>query len=617
MTAVLRLKSQAQYSNKPADNRFGVDFDLNGESNFSQKSEPRKFDKMPLQKETLTILTKTKDSDMLEQFYKQKGEISSEEYMSNLFNSLNCREGYNAWGQFSESEREIFVDNFLLIMQECLAVQMRFSTNFCVKVLFKMSCSTGSFELSLNLLNELFRIIRSPNIRMNIVHSYLASAINVKGSLKNKFFQDGGSICENTLADIFSDKRLRIDARSVVSHSSALSAYLDFAVKSQTFDNTKCQFLVDHFLNLSVNEMPPVSLVLGYSSLMNLQLIRKIRVVIDNTNNVEFMNYALKKYIFIDRSEERGEEEEQSVKGDGEYQVVSREEIPNQVLCQFIQACFIENDETWKNKTGLLSMFGEKMERRYPEDVFKKWVYKLYISNTEEMEPRKMAQVCKIFNIFLTPRTSHKLKLKFMKTYSEQIKKINDPNIACLVLNLLVCFKTMLNDKLQKDSVKFDFEKDLSESDKTLINELYNFLIEKVLANSNTLYFQQALDLLTMILGTFGKMTVTEIKLQDLHKQTWDKVNSREQLRFVNSSVLNAISQYDLEKDREMQDILVRHLNKLTEENEKAIRKRKISLPKSFYGILEMLAEKKDTLDEHAIVLLNKLEEIKNLKESN
>lgn len=617
LTATLRLKSQKELSYKPTENRFGVDFDLNGENNFSQPTERRTYEKMPLKKEILKILSKFRQSEMLEQFYKEKGEVSSEEQMSNLFNSLSTKEGYIAWAELSETERENLVDNFLLIMQECLAVQMRFSTNFCAKVLFKLIASTTSNELGLRLLNELLKTIRSPNIKLNIVYSYLVSGVSVRSVFRSQCYQEGALLCENTLYEIFSDKRLRIDGRSVNAHCSSLASYFDFASRGSQIDTAKCQFLTDYFMSLPVNEMPPFAFMMGYSSLMSLQNTRKIRVATDNVNNVEFMNYVLKKFIYVDRSEERGEEEEQSVKGNIEFQVVLREEIPSSVVFQFIQGCFIENEDNWKNKTQLLSILGDKMEKRHPEEVLRKWVFRQYVTNAEEMDSRKMIHVCKNLTNFLSLRGSHKLKMKFFRNYAENFRKLNDPNIACQVLNLMTCFRTVLNQDLPKDVSKFDPEKDITAADKDLLIELYDMLSKKAMENSKSLQLVSALELITLFLGTFAKMTISDLKSLELHDQTWERAKAKEYGRGVIFQMFNAFSHYDLVSDQEMQANFLTFMNKVTEDIDNSVKKRRPALPKSFYVIFDALSEQKESLSEEGKLVMSKLEVLKSLRDAN
>jgi hypothetical protein len=370
-------------------------------------------------------------------------------------------------------------------------------------------------------------------------------------------------------------------------------------------------------MSLPVNEMPPFAFMMGYSSLMSLQNTRKIRVATDNVNNVEFMNYVLKKFIYVDRSEERGEEEEQSVKGNIEFQVVLREEIPSSVVFQFIQGCFIENEDNWKNKTQLLSILGDKMEKRHPEEVLRKWVFRQYVTNAEEMDSRKMIHVCKNLTNFLSLRGSHKLKMKFFRNYAENFRKLNDPNIACQVLNLMTCFRTVLNQDLPKDVSKFDPEKDITAADKDLLIELYDMLSKKAMENSKSLQLVSALELITLFLGTFAKMTISDLKSLELHDQTWERAKAKEYGRGVIFQMFNAFSHYDLVSDQEMQANFLTFMNKVTEDIDNSVKKRRPALPKSFYVIFDALSEQKESLSEEGKLVMSKLEVLKSLRDAN
>jgi hypothetical protein len=456
-------------------------------------------------------------------------------------------------------------------------------------------------------------MIRSASIRFNIIGAFLVATHSVSRNRNNPEFIAGCTLCENSLYDLLNDVKTRIDLRTIGGYCSTLMHYFNCLQMGMTFTPHKSKFLVDFFTNVNFNELPPRTFLIGYANLGMLQLYKRASISMHNEANIDYINHCIKKNLPPSKNNKL---DDVDAEDDAVEVAVKNQKFGNSLIFKFIQASFIENSANWNNQLSLLVSFAEKMEKSQSEDAFRKWVV-AYINemNLQQLDFNQLSDVAKVMVTFLKGKGLIMLKLRFLKAYLPLLDKIKDNNKVCELLHLYVCFKPILNTSANVVPFKFDVDKEISEEDKVFIKKSFDNIVNRLIDPASKMNTVVGVQTLNHLLSTFSVFTAEDIKNMPIHRNVWDGVTRKTNLRAFIFDVFTAICNYDIVNDGEMQQVLVAVLNN-NYSNAHTPDRKIWSLPKSFDKVFEKFDSRRDELSTESLAVLTKLESIKNQVES-
>lgn len=584
----------------------------------TKRSENYQRTKTPFNEKTFAIFTKFTKSEAMEEMHKSKGSYSTEEFLVQFFDSIKTREGYIAWSQLTEAHREQFVDNLLMFIQDSLDTQTRMSISQFSRTMFSFLIQSNSYELVKKFLSGLFGSIRSVPIKYNIINGMLLGSKKAKKTYSSEVFQESVSLCENLLFEILNDSRTRIDGRSIPGISHALANYLEYVSNSNFIKKSvHLDFLANYYISLPLGEIPPMSMVVGYSSIIYIMNSSRVKLNFSHqSDNLNIMQNCFTRYLSADKNRQKEGNDSMFEEQDVESEPVDAV-IDAIYIHKFVQAYFIENEENWVQKTGLLYAFSHRSGEKPIDDAFKKWIQKQYqtddfnFTNGQEFE-----QVFMIIGTFLRGNGYQKLKLKLLGSSIQFLNRMKDPARFLDMLNFIGPFKSLIPGAPYVPNPKFEQEKEYSNEHKDVVVQIFEICKAKLMDESLNMSLGHGLKVITFLKGGFNALTIEELKSSKIHKTVWPKVQQLPQFRRLIIEVFQALQTYDLVNDKEMQETLGFILEKLFSQENVSKNKSKFSFHAQLVKTIQTFESSNESLSQEAKVLLQKMTDLRSRLES-
>lgn len=593
---------------------YGAETESFGSSDHGRKKmDYNRREKVEFSPDTLAIFTDFSKSEAMEQIHRAKMDQTTEDFLLVFFDSIRSKKGYDAFGALSPEKRERFVDNLLLLIQDSLATQTRMSISQFTKITFTLLMSSDSIPLIRKLLENLFSLIKSIPIKYNIVNSFFLSCARKRNRQNSAELQECAELCQNTFFEILNDSRTRIDGRSIPGISHALSNCLHYMSDSNFKTEIKhLDFMVNHFLNLPIAEVPPMSLVLGYTSAANLIDSKRLDITLNNKDNMSYMENCISKYFPKEANKDH----------DGNDDDLMHNETINRALTgrflnHFIQSMFLENEENWNYKNVLLHLYAQNTASNSFEDNFKRWVNKIFqVESFSFNSFHQWDQYYTIINLFLKGRSFHKLKMKLLVSSQPFLEKNHNIDRLVEMFAILFPFRSLIEGAPLLLNAKFDVEKEFSEEEKKVVREVFAFFKSKFLNEEKEINLRASIKIINYLKLEFESISTQELKETKLHKDMWARIGKMDLNLRILIDLLTIIPSYDIVRDTEIQSDLIQALGKIKDIQGLGRKRAKFSFYTHFMKIYELFAAEQDSLSAESRECFVRLTEIKNAMES-
>lgn len=561
-------------------------------------------------------MTKLSSSEVLEFLYKHKGNDTTENFMLAFFDSLNTKDGFAAWGALAPEQREQFIKNYLLLVEESLAVQSRFPIGIFTKTLLRLIISKGDVKMAQDLVTSLTNLIRSNNARFSVVAAFLSSLAN-RRVLRSSNFYDLSKICEQVINDQIHDIKTKGEGRNWDSVNANLTNYLNLCVEGFPFNRSEIQNVINYLLGIQLNEIP-ANIILDAYIYMGALSLQRIPIVTNHQTNVEFMNYCINKHLAQEpRAPKEGEPEGQPQQQVWSVQpiVAGKQLTPDQIFA-FVQAFIIENNQGIHQLHRYAAKLADNIDFGSISPQFRRFMNKHVSSlDLEKLDNNTLKSITVIASRFLTGPRSQKLKMQIMKLMSDKLITYKDVNYLTSILPIFASFKNMLikSEKTGEASLGNIFGEELTAEEQQVIRNLFKQVSDILLSDEYPVSTFMAVPIIRTLVGTYGILTIDELKAKRIHRELWDKLVKKNRLGNFSTQVLSTLNIYDLPNDNDMQKIMIEILDKddFKFKDVKTGEFKGSKYPRVLEEIHSRFLNKKGELVGESLVVLERLDKIK------
>lgn len=587
----------------PRQNRPGYGSDFNRDFTF----RPVVFEGM----------AKLPSSEILEFLFKQKGSDSAENFVINFFNSISVKEGYIAWSKLTVQEREQFLKNFMLLVEESLSVQSRFPIGAAARHIFRLILSQNDTKMALELLTSLTSLLRSTNSRLSVIGAMLTCLNSRSGIRLGEEGNPIAKICEQAVLESLQDIKNRGEARNQAGFNVVLSNYLAACVNGLAFDRSNIMLIANYLVGLQLNEIIPNVAVDIYISLACLSQ-QRLPIVFHHPTNVEFMNYCINKHLVKEpRALKDGETETRENPWKCEFLTAGKQATHEQIF-GFVQAYIMENDQSLSRLRNHVERLAENITSDSISPQFRRFVQK-FVSSTavEELDRNNFKKTALIVSRFLSGPRNQKIRLAVLKKMNENFIAYRDTHFLAQILPLFSNFRSLINknysEQKEEGGNQKIFDDNLTAEEQAHVKEAFEKISAHLLNEELNLSFHVAITVIRNLVGNYGVMTASELKTKKIHRDLWDRAIKKNKLGAHANSILSLFTLYDLPADLEMQKIM----SEIIEKEEFKIKDHQtgefkgMKYPRSLEEIHTRFLNKKGQLVGESLVFLERLDKMK------
>lgn len=466
------------------------------------------------------------------------------------------------WQNTPDIAKQKWVENIFFFINQFLEIDKYIPSQSLAKNSLDLLCNLYDFSSAVELLKKIIKIYSPIQLLSVISSSFQFAGRSMHKAKSSKCFEEYTRLHEDHLYQIVEIHK-KTKEMNLGQLAYGISSLLNYLKVDSFKNNEKTAVLVDFLLNIDFNIQKPSSIFTAVNSLFLAFSRRKIPLNLKNNENLEFMTNILNKQEKNNISQ--NEQDLIEIDETGEIQDSSKTwEFNPKTLHRFIQAYFIQNQDRWKEKFLIINTIAQTFQKLPFEESFMKYFSDLILkTDFSQIRNIDLILINDTLAILLKKKSAIPVRLKIFSWSEKYLKGNLNLDRISFYLKSCIAFRPLFLAPENEKRTEFIVENAISEKDQKIITDIVFHFYEFVFTKFTDKFNSNRFEIVDLSLRLFNVVSFESFRKSDRHRLTWSGILETDKILRISHNVFSFLRVYDISSDEEMQDLVIKIVDKL------------------------------------------------------